>query len=193
MQYLEIFIGNQLKIVGYSFILGLIFGAVYDIIRILQLLCGILPEDDEPEKRPGRIPARLRFVILLLYDAVTMLLFGAAFSVFVYWANDGEFRWFMAAGTVGGFALWHATAGRLVMFFSEKITALLRFLLRLFVLTPLLWLFRGVRRCAERLARQTFGRLVRTLRRRIAPRRTDRLQRRLKRDLQFDGEEGGHR
>ena len=190
MQYLEILIKNQVQIVGYSFILGLIFGAGYDIIRILQILCGIMPEDDESD---GKISRRVRFCLLLLFDALTMLLFGAAFSVFVYWANDGDFRWFMAAGTIGGFALWHATLGRVVMFFSEKIVALIHRLLRILVFTPILWIGRVTGRFLRFLTRQTLGRLIRAVRRRLAGRRTDAWQKRLARDIQFDGEEGNRR
>ena len=82
-------VAKELKIVATSFILGLIFGGIYDIIRYTTILCGFLPRRGE-SRRPG--------AAVFLADLLTVLGMGAAFSVYVYWANEGIFRWYMGAG-----------------------------------------------------------------------------------------------
>ena len=65
MQYLETFLQKQAQIVATSFILGLIFGASYDIIRINHILCSIVSYDGGKRKtKRGVVP----FLILFFTD-----------------------------------------------------------------------------------------------------------------------------
>ena len=184
MQYLEHPAQKELQIVATSFILGLIFGGIYDIIRYLSILCGILPQDDE---------ARRGGAALFCLDAAFMLLIGASFSVYVYAANDGVFRWFMAAGSALGFALWQKTAGKLSTLFALKSAAGVRRLLRVLLLTPLCLFFRALARGARFLWRHTAGEIGRTWKRARAAAKTNKLEKRLAKAFEFTEKEGDRR
>ncbi len=186
MQFLETFFEKQAQIVATSFILGLIFGASYDIIRINHILCSIVSyRGGKRRMKAGVVPAVLVFAL----DIVWMLVVGAVFSVWVYRVNNGTFRWFIAASAVGGFAVWHATLGRVVLFFAEAIAAFLRRLLSLLFLTPIRWLARQTGRCAGILWRVTGRRLLSVWKRHRAIRRTERFRRMFHQDVTF-GERG---
>ncbi len=186
MQFLETFFEKQAQIVATSFILGLIFGASYDIIRINHILCSLVSyRGGKRRMKRGAVP----FLLVFLTDLIWMLLVGAVFSVWVYRVNDGRFRWFIAAGAAAGFAVWHATLGRLVLAFAEAVAAFVRRLLRLLVLTPLLWIVRGAGICARFLWRATGGRVLAAGKRIRAIRHTERIRRAFGQDLSF-GERG---
>lgn len=185
-------------IVATSFILGLIFGAFYDIIRFVYILCGLLSLDGRKTvERKGTLP----FCCRLFADLAVSLVMGAAFAVFVYWVNDGQFRWFMAAFAAGGFALWRVTLSVPAMFCADRLARLLRAAVRILLIVPVGWILsltaRGSRilcrltvRLTLTLYRATAGRAVRLMKRRTALNRTERFRLRLAEDISFEGEEG---
>ena len=185
-------------IVATSFILGLIFGAFYDIISFAYILCGLMSLDGRKTvERKGTLP----FCCRLFGDLAVSLVMGAAFAVFVYWINDGQFRWFMAAFAAGGFALWRLTLSVPAMFLADRLARLLRAAVRILLIVPLRRILslaaRGARslgRLSARLAvtayRATAGRAVRKLKRRAALNRTEQARLRLAEDVSFEGEEG---
>ena len=116
--------------------------------------------------------------------------------MFLYAANDGEFRWYAAAFCAVGFALWHAGPGRVVMICSEAVVGFIRAVIRYAVLLPLGAAARlGLRagRFALRLFsvfwRVTGGKLAEQIRRARALRRTERCRTALAKELQFDSGE----
>ena len=198
MAYLEILTRNQLDLVATSFILGLIFGASCDIIRITYILGGLLSyERGKLVERKGILP----FCCRLLTDLCAALFLGAAASVYVYWANDGRFRWFMAAFAAAGFCLWRFCFSRPLLFAADKLTGLLRKTVRILLIVPVLKtaaLVRAAGRAMLRLLRRfaalTVGkaaaRICRRIRRKRGIRRTETARARLAEDVWFDGEEG---
>lgn len=198
MAYLEILTRTQLVLVATSFILGLIFGAFYDIIRFVYILGGLLSLDGRKTvERKGTLP----FCCRLFADLAVSLVMGAAFAVFVYWVNDGQFRWFMAAFAAGGFALWRVTLSVPAMFCADRLARLLKAAVRILLIVPvgriLSLAARGSRslgrltaRLAVTLYRETAGRAVRRSRRKRALDRTERARLRLAEDVSFEGEEG---
>ena len=189
MPYLEILLKKQAELVATSFILGLIFGASYDIISTYHIFCSTLSQKDGkvlPQK--GMVP----FVHLFFTDLLWTLAAGLVFSLYVYRANDGTFRWFMAASAGCGFRLWRVTAGRLCVRLADRLTRLLRGLIRILLLRPLLWVFGCLRRLACLLWRVTGGRIADVLTKARRMRRTERERRRLAKDIVFtdDGEAG---
>ncbi len=142
---MEIFLSHQWKILAESCLLGLIFGAGYDIIRVFHVLWGIgsykhphrgiLPP--LPEK--GR---RCAFLLYLLGDVVYLSFVAFFGSVFLFHANHGQFRLFLLSGAMAGFILYQLTLGRLVMWVSEALVCLLKGLWRLLVWRPLCFLVR---------------------------------------------------
>ena len=85
---MEFFIEKQILNIVYSVILGLIFGAIYDIIRIIYVMCGIA------SYRGGRVSMKrgaVPFVIFALFDLSVIKLFTSVYSVFDYWTENEIF------------------------------------------------------------------------------------------------------
>lgn len=179
---MEILIEKQLISVAYSLILGLIFGAAYDIIRMIHIICGIASYSGrEKSAKKGIIP----FSLFFIFDLVYAVFIGVAFSVFVYFANYGDFRWFLMAGTVVGFAAYHLTLGRVVMYFSEAVVRFLKLIFRYTVIIPLGFVFRVGKKIIVLLYRITLGKLVDLLTERYYMWRNKRYARMLSRDIRF--------
>jgi len=130
---MEIFIVDQIKNFGYSVILGLIFGGIYDIIRIIQLSCGIVSffGKDRGMKR-GFVP----FTVFAILDICFFLIGTVSFSVFLYAVNNGGFRSYLLAGVLIGMTVYHYTVGRIVMLFSESIVRFIRLVLNTVLVKP---------------------------------------------------------
>ena len=198
MAYLEVLTRNQLQLVATSFILGLIFGAVYDIIRIVYILCGLVSYDGGSiVERKGKLP----FCCRLMTDFAAALFIGLSFSVYIYAANDGRFRWFMAAFCAVGFVLWQTAASKPVLFLAAKASDALRALIRTVLIRPLCAvgrriaglmgrLFGLIRGAARGLAAATVGRAAGSIRRKALIRATERARVRLAEEITFDGGEG---
>jgi len=188
---MELFIGKQLQVVGYSFILGLIFGGLYDIIRIIHIICGIASYAGNREESPtesGMKRGKLPFLLFFLFDAVYMLTVTATFSVFQYWQMNGAFRLFVLMSVLAGYVLWHGTAGRLVMACSEAIVRLLRLTALWLVVRPVRFVLGLFRKVLVFVYRQTAGRMVRRIFRTVRFLRSERIRRKLRNDISFSAE-----
>lgn len=179
---MEIFIGKQLHVVGYSFILGLIFGGLYDIIRITHIICGIASYSGENR---GMKRGVLPFLLFFLCDAAYALTVTAAFSVFLYWQMNGTFRWFVLMSAAAGFAVYYHTAGRIVMAFSEAIVRFLRLAATWILIKPARLILHILRRIFRFLYRQTVGRILSLVRRGIRIVRSTRIRQRFRKDVYF--------
>ena len=181
---MELFIGKQLQVVGYSFILGLIFGGLYDIIRIAHCLCGIASyTGDSPGMRRGKFP----FLLFFLFDTVYMIAVTAMFSVFLYWQMSGTFRLFVLVSAVLGLAVYLGTAGRIVMLFSETIVRFLRIAVRWSLVKPMRWILWFLCRISAGLYRRTLGRMAGAVRNGMRHIRAERIRRSLKKDIGIFG------
>lgn len=180
---MEIFIEKQLISVGYSFILGLIFGASYDIIRMIHILSGTVSfSGGEKRVKKGKLP----FLLFLLTDLIYMSAVSVVFSVFVYIVNYGDFRWYLLLGTVVGFVLYHFTLGRVVAYFSDLIARAIRAILRYTVAIPVGFLLRIIRKLAAPVYRYTIGILIGRLNEIRLCRRNRKYLRRTLDELSFD-------
>lgn len=185
---MEFFIGKQLQVVVYSFILGLIFGGLYDIIRIIHIICGIASyagnrEDSEAGTYMKR--GKLPFLLFFLCDAAYVLTVTAMFSVFQYWQMNGTFRLFVLSAVIAGFAVWYHTAGRVVMAFSEAIVRLLRLAALWLLVKPARFLLGILRRMLLFVYRQTAGRAVRLILRGLRAVRSNRIRGKFEKDISF--------
>ncbi len=179
---MDIFIGKQLEVIVYSLILGLIFGGLYDIIRIIHILCGIASYSSE---NAGMKHGKLPFLVFFLCDAVYMLTITAIYSVFLYWQMNGIFRLFVLLSVVVGFILYHNTAGRVVMFFSEAIVRFLRLAALWVIIKPVQFLIGIFKRALLFLYHQTVGRFVALIGRGIRHARSERIKKSFKKDIYF--------
>ena len=146
----------------YAVLAGVICGFMYDCIRISRVLIGIsqytrmgkrlyerkLPLIGTVQPVSALEKHRLvRLILLSVGDLIFAVGAGAAFSVFLYHAASGLFRWFYLLGCGIGYLLYYQTAGRLVMLSSEALVFCLKAILRYMcwlLLAPvraLWWLF----------------------------------------------------
>lgn len=184
---MEIFVQKQLINIAYSFILGLIFGGIYDIIRIVHILCGIASYTGESRgMKRGIVP----FLLFFLLDAAYMLITTCVFSVFLYAVNNGGFRLYLLAAVICGMVLYFITVGRIVMLLSETIVRFLRKVFTLFVLKPFGFILKLFRRLICWIGAHTIGKIVRYLQHRRAIRYTEKLKRRLRLDIRFCADHG---
>jgi len=153
---MEVYIEKQLIIVGYSIILGLIFGVLYDIIRIVHILCGIASYSGEKQVLlRGKVP----FVIFFITDLLYMLCVTAILSFFTYWMNSGVPRFFIIFSSAAGFVLYLMTVGRLVMFFSEALVCFIRVTFNFLVIRPIRFILRMLKNIVCWIYSHTFGKI----------------------------------
>ena len=155
---MEIFIGNQLKNIGYSIILGLIFGAFYDIICIIHIIVGVV--SDSGDRAVRRDPAAR--VIFLLTDLCFMLGVTLMMSLFLYEFASGDFRVYLLAGAAAGFTVYRLTLG------------------------PMGWILRLVGRFAAWIWAKTAGALMDILRERFRTAELHRAEKRLAREIRIE-------
>lgn len=184
---MEIFIQKQLINIVYSLIIGLIFGGLYDIIRIVHIFCGIASYSGERHKmKEGAVP----FVLFFLLDAVYMLTVTVLFSIFIYAFESGNYRWYLLAGVIFGMLLYFLTVGRLMMFFAESIVRFLRMIFRLIIAKPLCFIGRYVRMVLVWIGLHTVGRIVCGILRISGYIYTEKMRRRIERDIRFTKDNG---
>lgn len=136
---------RQLYAMAYAVICGVLCGITYDSFRLFRVFWGITEYTKMGQKlysaefpligtvrRPdsGRIVRTAHFWIVLIGDILFALLSGCIFSVFVYVAASGCFRWFYLLFACVGFLVYYFTIGNLVMAASDVIVCILRILLR---------------------------------------------------------------
>lgn len=90
-----------------SFSLGLVLGVFYDLFRVANLF-------SKPTHRR-----------IFIQDVFYFVISGIVTFLFMLVVNSGEIRFYIIAGEVAGFLLYHFTFGRLVVSFMIKIYRLL--------------------------------------------------------------------
>ena len=185
---MEIYIEKQLLNIVYSLFLGLIFGFIYDIIRIMHILFGISSYTGENEgMKRGLVP----FFVFFILDAVYMVFVTLTYSVFLYGANSGSNRAYIFISVCIGFALYYFTLGRVVMFFSEAVVRFLRTVFYYIVVLPLRFIGGLVLRLVRFLTNVTIIRLLSALHRAYLVWRTDKICRNIGRYISFEFFDGG--
>lgn len=116
----------------YALLLGITAGFLYDLLRITRVFLGVhysrraakrIRDFQLPllEKRNRRGESHALGTVVFIEDLIFCLVVGVAMILLFYGANSGRIRMlaFVAAGA--GFLFYRATAGRLMMVFSEVI------------------------------------------------------------------------
>ena len=162
--------------------MGLIFGFLYDIIRLIQILCGTVSySGGKVRAADGVIPS----IALGAGDLVYMLAVTVMMSLFVYFTNYGDFRLFMAVGAAAGCALYHLSLGRLVMLVSGTVTNAVRTAIRYAVVIPAGFVMRQTCRLLRFVGRNTFGRAAHAAADKIKSIRTEKIRKRFREDIRF--------
>lgn len=157
---MEVFITEQLKTLAESFILGLIFGAGYDIIRIIHIICGIMSYSGDRTVRKSKTS----YGLFVLFDIVFMLLVTFSYSVFLYHSNNGIFRLHLFLSCAGGFVLYYRTVGQIVMMVSETIVCVIKSVLYVVLIRPVIALTRFLKNSLVYLARCTVVKIYNAIR-----------------------------
>ena len=97
----------------FSFLTGIVLGAIYDVLRIRR----------KATRRAGK--RRLDFVLTVFEDAVFCLFATVSMILVTYKLYFGIPRWYAYAAFALGFFLWQKTVGRLIMKLSDKIIDLI--------------------------------------------------------------------
>ncbi len=162
---MEIFIAEQCKTLAESLIMGLIFGAGYDIIRILYVLWGI-QSYSVSGKLKKTADGNYSFWLFLTGDLLYMLFLTIAVSVFLYHTNHGQLRLYLVCGALAGFVLYQNTIGRVVMVISETIVHILKITVGFLLIRPLGWFGRKVTdmmKCFFRIITSFFRKHIRRM------------------------------
>ena len=149
----------------YAFFLGVLLGAVYDVLRITRVFLGVHYSYRMADRlRNLRLPllpscakrreSRALGIVVFVEDLLFCLLAGVLLVLLFYEKNHGIFRFpvFLCAG--GGFLLYRVTVGRGVMLFSQVIAfgieCAVRYLL-FFLAYPWIRLMRMGKRLLQKL------------------------------------------
>ena len=143
----------------YGALTGLGLGAVYDVLRILRILCGDRVKGRKAEQ--GSKPTRpwLLSVLLFWEDVIFCLIAVAALILLCYYTNDGQLRAPAAVGMAGGFFVYLQTVGRMTVRLAEGLAMLLRRFLGI-CLGVLLLPLKGLWHLATFLWSLTLGRML---------------------------------
>ena len=99
---------EELWIFGCACLLGVFFGAVYNVARVVRAFF------------------KHNRVMVFLEDFLYMLFVSLCFFVFSMELVRGQLRFFVLAGNLLGFSLFHLTAGNFVVMVARKTAFLLR-------------------------------------------------------------------
>ncbi|MBE6538988.1 MAG: hypothetical protein E7671_05950 [Ruminococcaceae bacterium] len=145
---MEISMSALWRMITFAFLLGIGFGVLYDVFRITRVMAGVeyagigkkstdrlysikYPFIGKLEKKEGKIRKRFLHLFVGIGDIIFCLIIGVAFSIFLYYSNDGIFRWQAAAAGFLGFFLYYRTLGTLVIYFAEIICIFLKIIIKI--------------------------------------------------------------
>ena len=187
---------RQLSALLLALACGGLCGIVYDCIRLIRVILGAAEYTTAGRKlysiplfgigsvhRPGgAIRQRIHVAVIAVGDVLFGVLAGCIFSVFLYYAASGCFRWFYLLAWGIGFLVYYFTLGRLTMLSSEVIVYLLRVCVGyVFYLAALP--IRLLARMARWIWRRMYQRVILPLAERIYVRRCRAYTKRIQADL----------
>ena len=97
---------------------GMLISAIYDIFRIL------------------RIAIKHKSFLVFFEDIIFSLLSLIITLIFFSTFNSGVFRVYLSVSIIGGFFLWHYSAGALLIYQARVITRIIKYILRI-IFTPI--------------------------------------------------------
>lgn len=147
-----------------AIIVGIGLGLLYDTFRISRVFLGarysrwgenLQDRIHLPFLSPIKKHKRNPFLATVIFfeDFLFGILCGVAMILFFYMANNGSFRFPAIICTVGGFFLYRATLGKLVMMCSELIAFAIGVLIRyivLFVTLPFRFVYQKTHSASKR-------------------------------------------
>ncbi len=145
---------EQAALFVYALIVGVFVGIVYDVFRIVRialtggrgsnskvrfervenLITGIRGQR-VTVKRPGiyKVGRRLEYSVVFVCDVLFFLVTAVVSVVFLYQANYGQPRLYVAVSAIIGFAVYYNTVGRMVALSAGAVISLFRLIWTFFV------------------------------------------------------------
>lgn len=168
------YIPDQLRAVLFFFLAGIVFGAIYDVLRFFGIVSGAVPvpksvkmrrTSNEKAERFAHIPRFLRVVAVFFSDLIFSLCAAVVFAVMTYALCGGKFRAYTFFSSFAGFYVYAILPGKAVRVLLDRIAYGLRLLLRAaahMAAVPFLFIFHTVRRVLSQAAGFLIGRIRRT-------------------------------
>ena len=128
-------------LLGWSFVWGVILGALNDANRIIRVFCGevyskkhfgklydlTLPIVKRPIKRKeSGLRKKGLSVLIFFQDIIFFVIAGIGITVLNYEFNEGRFRFFTVFAVVLGFIIYYFTVGKIIMMLSEGIVFIIK-------------------------------------------------------------------
>ena len=133
---MEVSLIQQLTVTLYSVLAGVIFGLLYDVLRISRIFLGInyvnkftekikdikLPLIENPMMRTTKNrEEKFKKIAVGIGDILYFLIITPIAVVFTYHVNNGSIRWYLVFGMAAGFTLYYFTLGKIIISVSEYI------------------------------------------------------------------------
>lgn len=148
-----------LPLLIWSFAVGILFGAVYDLLRIRRVAFR-LPRKKDGEKA-GKVVSFFRrhwektdTVLIFFEDLIFSLFCTVTLILLDFRLYFGVPRWYSAAAALLGFLLYYVTVGKLVIRSAERLISLLRRAVGFLLLHTLFPVLRIVKSAWEALKRR---------------------------------------
>ncbi len=195
---------EHLRVIVYSFFMGMGLSLLYDVVKLTRILFGICSYSETAKKlnntklpflkekssrQDGKKGGVTAFVFVFFGDIIYSLLCGAAYSLFLFHAIEGHVRWYFILSSAFGFFFHYFTLSKFniivleVLFFLMKCGIMylwMVFFLPFRILYRLIWyLFRLTRR-------KVFSPMMTAVRYRLAVSYTMRVQGSLNDRIHFD-------
>ncbi len=172
----------------YALFLGVSFGVIYDVFRISRAFLGVsyggksaayLYEKEYPligklEIKQSKFKSGFLNVAIIFGDILFFTVCGLIFAIFIYYANDGIFRFQALASIFVGFFAYYMTFGRLVIAFAEIICIFLKIITKIFLFAiafPFKIMYNILVKLYNRLFAITFARILLKIRHRSTERK----------------------
>ncbi len=128
-----IVISEQLRCTLYACFLGIGYGFLYSLVKILRLLWSDEDTIHIPIVSKFRKVKKIKFIRYLyefvfihVLDIVYFLLSSVIFCIFVFYLNHGRVRWYLIFAVIIGFYIWYISLGKLLVYVSKYIVCLIK-------------------------------------------------------------------
>ncbi len=153
-----------------SFLLGLLLGTVYEVIRFVKMFFGVRYGKNKASDGHKGAGAAFIFVLTFISDFLFCILFALVAISLTYSMSGGVFRGMVYIGLFCGILLYYFTLGRLMLIINSKLTAYMRKML-IGAVKILLIPLRGVFLLFRNIYRLTMGKIIGKIKERAGEKR----------------------
>jgi hypothetical protein len=138
---MDVSIKNQLLTILFSLILGILFGLIYDIFKIVRMfIIGQISDRTKNIFLKIKLPLiKLKFnceklnvkekIVYLIFDIMFFIVITPIMQIFIYAFSNGIVRWYIFLGAFIGSMIYYATISRINLIIYEYIFMLVKIIL----------------------------------------------------------------